>query len=57
MLHTGRHEHEDIPATVEHVHTDPFDRDALEAALAGRTFDVALVMYGRLREVAEVLVG
>jgi nucleoside-diphosphate-sugar epimerase len=57
MLHTGRHEHEDIPAAVEHVHTDPFDRGALEAALAERTFDVALVMYGRLREVAEVLVG
>jgi nucleoside-diphosphate-sugar epimerase len=57
MLHTGRHEHEDIPAAVEHVHTDPFDRDALEHALAGRTYDVALVMYGRLREVAEVLVG
>ena len=25
VLHTGRHERDEIPAVVEHVHTDPFD--------------------------------
>ena len=57
MLHTGRHERDEIPAEVVHIHVDPFDRDAVDDALAGRTFDVGVVMYGRLRDLAEVLVG
>ena len=57
MVHTGRHERDEVPADVTHVHTDPFDRGLLEPALDGATFDVGLVMYGRLRDVAEVLAG
>jgi nucleoside-diphosphate-sugar epimerase len=57
ILHTGRHEVDTIPAGLEHVHTDPFDPAAVEAALAGRTFDVACAMYGRLRELARILAG
>ena len=57
ICHTGRHEVAEIASEVEHIHTDPFDRDALEHAFAGRTFGVAIAAYGRLRSVAEVLVG
>jgi nucleoside-diphosphate-sugar epimerase len=57
MLHTGRHERPEVPADVEHVHADPFDRDVVARALGGRTFDVAIVMYGRLRDLAERLAG
>jgi nucleoside-diphosphate-sugar epimerase len=57
MLHTGRHERDEVPAEVTHVHTDPFDRGLVEEALAGQTFDVGVVMYGRLRDLAEVLAG
>jgi nucleoside-diphosphate-sugar epimerase len=55
MLHTGRHERAEVPAEVEHVHADPFDRDVVAHALGGRTFDLAVVMYGRLRDLAEQL--
>jgi hypothetical protein len=55
ILHRGMHEVPDIPAEVEHIHTDPHFRDTLEQALGGRTFEVAIATYGRLRLVAEVL--
>ncbi|MCU1500728.1 MAG: NAD-dependent dehydratase, partial [Ilumatobacteraceae bacterium] len=55
ILHTGRHEDPAVPEHVEHVHCDPFDAAATAAALAGRTFDVGLVMYGRLRALAGVI--
>jgi nucleoside-diphosphate-sugar epimerase len=57
ICHTGRHEVPEIASEVEHIHTDPFDREALERAFVGRTFGVAIAAYGRLRSVAEVLVG
>src|SRR5690242_15591895 len=57
MLHTGRHEREEVPTVVTHVHTDPFDRQQVVDALAGQDFDVGVVMYGRLRDLAEVLAG
>jgi nucleoside-diphosphate-sugar epimerase len=57
MLHTGRHERDEIPDVVEHVHTDPFDATAVDDALDGRTFDVAALMYGRLRDLAPVVGG
>ena len=57
MLHTGAHEDPAIPDAVEHVHTDPFDGAAVATALAGRTFDVGLIMYGRLRDLAAIVGG
>jgi nucleoside-diphosphate-sugar epimerase len=56
VLHGGQHEHPDLPV-VEHVHVDPHFRESLEEGLAGRTFDLAIAMYGRTRFVAEALVG
>lgn len=57
ILHRGTHERPETPATVEHVHADPYDADALAEALRGRTFDACLAMYGRLRRIAEATVG
>ncbi len=57
ILHTGRHETDLIGPEVEHLHTDPFDARATEIALGDRTFDLAVVMYGRLRDLAALLVG
>ena len=54
ILHTGRHEVDEIPSEVEHIHTDPFDPLALQAAIAGRTWDLTIATYGRLRRVAEI---
>lgn len=57
ILHTGRHESAEIGAEVHHIHTDPFDGDATAAALGRSTFDLAVVMYGRLRVLAPLLAG
>ena len=54
ILHTGRHEVDEIPPEVEHIHTDPFSTTALASALRGRTFDVLIATYGRLRRIAEL---
>lgn len=57
ILHTGRHESPENPEHIEHIHTDPFDREQTAAALGEREFDLAIVMYGRLRDLAPLLVG
>ncbi|MDH4148596.1 MAG: epimerase, partial [Acidimicrobiia bacterium] len=57
ILHTGNHEVDTIPADLEHIHTDPFDEAAVSGALGGRTFDLVVAMYGRLRMIAELLAG
>ena len=57
ILHRGLHEHDDTPASVTHLHADPYDVEALAACLEGRTFDVTIVMYGRLRRIADLMVG
>ncbi|HEY3673352.1 MAG TPA: NAD-dependent epimerase/dehydratase family protein [Acidimicrobiia bacterium] len=57
ILHRGTHERDETPAAVEHLHADPYDEDATRAILAGRTFDVTYVMYGRLRMLAALLRG
>ena len=55
ILHRGTHEVDEIPPEVEHIHTDPYDPDCLEQALAGRTFDLCMATYGRLRAVARAM--
>lgn len=57
ICHTGAHEVDEIPPFVEHIHTDPFDRDALADALGSRQFDLVVAMYGRLRGIAELMMG
>jgi len=55
ILHTGRHEIDEIPPTVEHIHTDPFDGPETDAALGERKFSLIVAMYGRLRTLAPIL--
>ena len=57
MFHRGKHEIPEIPPEVEHIHGDPHFRETIDEALNGRTFDLAVVTYGRLRFLAEALVG
>ncbi len=57
ILHRGTHERDETPPEVEHLHADPYDADSLREALASRTWDVTLAMYGRLRRIAELTVG
>ena len=57
ILHTGRHETSLIGPEVEHIHTDPFDAQRTANDLGGRNFDLAVVMYGRLRDLATLLQG
>ncbi len=57
IFHRGTHEIPEIPHEVEHLHGDPHFRETIDAALAGRTFDLAVVTYGRIRFLAEALVG
>jgi len=57
IFHSGRHEVPEIPADVAHLHGDPFAPGALEAALGRERFDVCIATYGRLRRVAEAMVG
>ena len=57
ILHTGAHEVDTIPSSVEHIHTNPFDVQAVEEALGGRTFDLVYAMYGRLRDLARFFEG
>jgi nucleoside-diphosphate-sugar epimerase len=56
ILHRGTHEVE-LPAAVEHIHADPHFRETLDEALQGRSFELVIATYGRLRFVAEALVG
>lgn len=57
ILHTGRHESAENPEDIVHIHTDPFDGEATEEALGSNHYDLGIVMYGRLRDLAPLLVG
>ncbi|UUX99226.1 NAD(P)-dependent oxidoreductase [Sphingomonas sp. J315] len=56
VLSTGRHPVK-FAGSVERITADPHFSESLEAALAGRRFDVAVANYGRLRLVAAALAG
>jgi nucleoside-diphosphate-sugar epimerase len=56
IFHRGTHELPEL-AEVEHIHGDPHFPESIEAALAGRAFDIVLAMYGRIRHLAPALSG
>ena len=56
ILHGGQHEVEFV-REVEHIHTDPHFAETLEPALAGRSFDLVLATYGRMRIIANLVKG
>jgi nucleoside-diphosphate-sugar epimerase len=57
IFHRGTHEIPEIPDDVEHIHGDPHFAEAIDGALHGRTFDVTVATYGRLRLLAAALAG
>ena len=57
ILHSGRHEVPEIPPEVEHLHADAYDPAAVAGAVARRSFDLCIATYGRLRGIAEAMVG
>ncbi|OUS09875.1 hypothetical protein A9Q89_12360 [Gammaproteobacteria bacterium 53_120_T64] len=57
IFHRGSHEIPEIPPQVEHIHGDPHFLETIEESLAGRTFDLAIVTYGRVRYLAQALAG
>ena len=57
IVHRGLHERAETPRAVTHVHTDPYDDDALRALLDGEQFDIVVAMYGRLRRIADLTAG
>lgn len=57
MLTRGTHDSPLIPASVERLVGDPHFRETLAAALGDRTFDLVLATYGRIRYIAEEVIG
>lgn len=57
MLHRGTHELDENPPEVEHIHVDPHFRETLDPVLKGRKFDIVIATYGRIRVIAEALIG
>jgi nucleoside-diphosphate-sugar epimerase len=57
VLHTGQHEVDFGLPEVEHIHADPHFAETLERGIDGRTFDLVVAQYGRLRVVSAVLAG
>lgn len=57
VLHTGQHEVDFGLPEVEHIHADPHFAETLERGIDGRTFDVVVAQYGRLRVASDVLAG
>jgi nucleoside-diphosphate-sugar epimerase len=56
VCHTGAHELPEV-AHLPHLHGDVRDPAALHEMLGATEWDVAVVTYGRLRAIAEVLAG
>ena len=56
VLHGGQHEVE-FREPLEHIHTDPHFAETLGPALEGRSFDLVLATYGRMRIIAELIKG
>lgn len=54
ILHGGQHETEFTVPDVAHIHADPHFAETLEPAVAGRSFDLVVAQYGRLRVIADV---
>ncbi|GGA68726.1 hypothetical protein GCM10011490_19040 [Pseudoclavibacter endophyticus] len=56
MLNSGRREIE-LDGEVERIAADPNFREPIEQAVAGRSFDLVIAQYGRLRHIADALAG
>ena len=57
LYHRGFHEPDDLPEVAEHLHGDPFTKETFEKDMEGKTWDIVVSMYGRLRHIADVVAG
>ncbi len=57
ILHGGLHENPNLPKSVPHIHADPHFIETLAVGLAGRTFDLVIAQYGRLRVIVDAFRG
>jgi len=46
-----------FPDSVKRLHADPYAKDSIGPALEGKHFDTVIATYGRLRYVAQALIG
>jgi len=56
VLNRGVHPAE-FPSEVERIYADPHWRENLTDALEGKSYDLVMALYGRLRLIAEVMKG
>jgi nucleoside-diphosphate-sugar epimerase len=56
LLHRGIHEPEEIQK-YRHIHADPHFREPVEQALGSESFDVVVLSYGRLKDLAALFSG
>jgi nucleoside-diphosphate-sugar epimerase len=54
IMHRGTHDSDEIPRSVERIIGDPHFRETLREALNGRSFDLIIATYGRIRYIAEL---
>lgn len=55
VYHRGYHETADLPASHQHLHGDPDNRNDLERDVGHSEWDLVCSMYGRLRYIADVM--
>ena len=55
ILHRGTHDSDLIPRSVERIIGDPHFRETLRESLDGRSFDLIIATYGRIRYIAEIV--
>jgi nucleoside-diphosphate-sugar epimerase len=55
IMHRGTHDSAEIPASVERIIGDPHFRETIRDALEGRSFDLIIATYGRIRYIAEIV--
>ncbi len=57
IMHRGTHETKEIPDSVERIIGDPHFRETIKSTLDKRTFDLVIATYGRIRYIAEEMIG
>jgi nucleoside-diphosphate-sugar epimerase len=55
IFHRGTHELIEMPSAVEHIHGDPHFLESIDECLGGRTFDLVIATYGRIRVLVEAV--
>jgi len=55
IMHRGTHDSNEVPHSVERIIGDPHFRETIREALHGRSFDLIIATYGRIRYIAEIV--